>query len=88
MSLPANARMTISRDPAWDLISVDIAADGSFEIGSLPPETYEIRLAATGLEFDTDRLKYQPLRNKSFGIYLGQSKDDLRIPLKAATTDR
>jgi hypothetical protein len=82
VSLPQNARLAFGRDPAWDLVSAEIQEDGRFEIGPLPPETYEVRLSAKGLEIDTANMNYQPLRYQSFGIALRESLLDLRIPLQ------
>jgi len=79
---PAHARLTISRDPAWDLISVPIATDGRFQIRGLPSETYTLGLAADNLQIESARLKYQSLGNNQFGIRLKASLDSLVIPLQ------
>ena len=79
---PAHARLTISRDPAWDLISVPIATDGRFQIRGLPSETYTLGLAADNLQIASERLKYQSLGNNQFGIRLKASLDSLVIPLQ------
>lgn len=80
--VPAHARLTISRDPAWDLISVPIASDGRFQIRGLPSESYALGLAADNLQIEPARLKYQSLGNNQFGIRLKASLDNLVIPLK------
>lgn len=84
MPVPKKAKLSLGRDPAWDLISVDIDADGRFEIGALAPETYEVRMQLKGLALDAEELNYQLLNQQSFGIRLTSSLDDLRIPLKTS----
>jgi hypothetical protein len=80
-TLPANVKITLGRDPAWDLIAAPVGKDGSFAIDGLPPEAYEIRIAAKGFEIDGGRLPYQVLSEQSFGLRLRQSIEDLRIPV-------
>jgi hypothetical protein len=80
-SAPAHAKLSVERDPAWDLISVDIQKDGRFEIGGLPPEVYQLRLVTPGLEIDSSRLNYQSTGPNQFAIALKDSLDDLKIPV-------
>jgi len=80
-TLPPNARLAFDRNPAWDLISIPIAGDGSFFLAGIPPETYTVRLAIPGMTLDTSRLGYQVVEAGSFGIRLRESVSDLRIPL-------
>jgi hypothetical protein len=80
-SLPADTRITLGRDPAWDLIAVPVAKDGTFAAEGLPPETYEVRVAAKGFVIDGARLPFQVLRGQSFGVRLRESIADLHIPL-------
>jgi hypothetical protein len=79
---PANARLSLGRDPAWDLVAVNIESDGRFAIGGLPPETYEVGLSSQGYAIDTAALNYQTLRNNDFGLRLEKSLSNLEIPLK------
>ncbi len=79
--LPADTKLVISRDPAWDLIAIPLASDGSYTVNGLPPETYELRIAARGFEIDSKRMHYQSLGPQSFGIHITNSVDDLRIPV-------
>jgi len=69
------------RDPAWDLIAVSVAKDGTFAVEGLPPETYEVRVAAQGFVIDGTRLPFQVLHAQSFGMRLRESVADLRIPV-------
>jgi hypothetical protein len=81
VTLPEDTRITLGRDPAWDLIAGPIGKDGSFSFAGLPPETYTIRLATGGIELDPSRLKYQVLDKNAFGLRLTESIDNLAIPV-------
>jgi hypothetical protein len=80
--LPANLKLSLGRDPAWDLVAFPVTADGTFEMTGLPRETYEVRLADRELVLDTRELEYQPMGPASFGLYLDSSLDDLTIQVK------
>jgi len=82
--LPPHAKIVLSRDPAWDLISAPLAADGRFEFSGLPPETYAVRVTVGGLRLNGDKLPYQRVDAQSFGIRLRESLTDLRIPMEIA----
>lgn len=81
LALPADAKITLGREPAWDLIAIPIEKDGSFVADGLPPESYSVHIAAKGFEVDPDRLSYQVLGPQRFGIRLRESLADLKIPL-------
>lgn len=83
-AVPPNTKITLGRDPAWDLIAVPVAADGGFVAEGLPPETYEVRVAIKGLAVDGTRLPFQVLGEQSFGLRLREGVSDLTIPLTAA----
>jgi hypothetical protein len=87
-TLPANSRLALGRNPAWDLVSIPIASDGSFTLAGVPPESYTVRLAIDGMLLDGARLPYQAMEVGTFGIRLKESVTDLRIPLLRATEDR
>jgi uncharacterized GH25 family protein len=80
-SAPAHAKLSVERDPAWDLVSVDIQEDGRFEIEGLPPEVYQLRLVTPGMEIDSSHLNYQSTGPNQFAIALKDSLDDLEIPM-------
>ncbi len=80
--LPDNLKLSLGRDPAWDLVAFPVAADGTFEMTGLPRETYEVRVADRELVLDTRELEYQPMGPASFGLYLDSSLDDLTIQVK------
>lgn len=80
--LPKNLKISLGRDPAWDLIGVPVQDDGSFEATGLPPETYEIRIGSPKLEIVADEVRYQMLSDASFGVRLRHSIDDLVIPVR------
>jgi hypothetical protein len=88
--LPPRSRLTLQRDPAWDLVSVDIQPDGAFNLTGLPPDTYEVHLATDKLEIDAAKMTYQIIsyRNQmpnQFGIAITQNKEGLHIPAKIMT---
>lgn len=80
--LPQHLKLAFGRDPAWDLVSVAVDEDGRFEINGLPPETYAVRLGDRSLVIDDQRVRYQMLRDSSFGLRLRKSMNDLKIPVK------
>ncbi|MFO0808339.1 MAG: carboxypeptidase-like regulatory domain-containing protein [Gemmataceae bacterium] len=82
--VPAGTKLALGRDPAWDLISVPVNADGSFVADGLPPETYEVRVPVRGFDIDGERMPFQMLERQSFGVRLRESVNDLRIPLVPA----
>ena len=81
ISLAPDAKLTLGREPAWDLIAVPIAEDGRFMFAGLPPETYTIHIANGGVSLDPSKLPYQILDDNSFGLRLTKSIDDLAIPV-------
>jgi hypothetical protein len=81
VTLPEDARLSLDRDSAWDLVGAKIESDGTFAIGGLPPETYSVRLGVQGIAIDTSRLNYQALQGNSFGVHLNKPLEDLHIPV-------
>ncbi len=86
--VPPGTRLALGRDPAWDLVEAPVAADGTFAIAPLPPEAYEVRVVAKGVDLDTERLSHQSLGPMSFGLRLDESMTDLIVPLKPAEPRR
>jgi hypothetical protein len=86
--LPRNAKIVLGRDPAWDLIAIPVSNEGAFVIDGLPPETYELQIAAKGIQFDAARVPYQMLGRESFGLRLRESIENLSIPLARAEPSR
>jgi hypothetical protein len=80
--LPKNLKLSLGRDPAWDLIGIPVNDDGSFEATGLPPETYEIRLGDPDLAIVADEIPYQILSEASFGVRLRDSIENLNIPVR------
>jgi hypothetical protein len=79
--LPPNTKISLGREPAWDLIAIPVAADGEFEIDGLPPEVYSVRVIAKGLRVDPSRIPYQIIGDSEFALRLKSSKEDLNISL-------
>ena len=59
-----------------------VLADGSFEVTGLPPETYEILIGSRDLVLAAEKLNYQMMGDRSFGIYVEKSVTELVIPVK------
>ncbi len=81
--LPANLQQSFGRNPAWDLIGIPVAEDGTFAATGLPPETYEIRVSSRDLVIVADEIPYQMMSESSFSVYVTEPIDDLVIPVKA-----
>ena len=82
--VPADVKMTLGRDPAWDLVPIEVDSAGNFQIDGLPPESYTVRLSADTLQLDTAELNHQSLGANAFGLRVDKSIDGLRIPLRPA----
>jgi len=78
--IPPGMKVVLGREPAWDLISVEVQADGSFAIEGLPPESYTVYVTAKNTKL-VSTLPYQVLGDREFGLRLDESLTDLRIPL-------
>jgi hypothetical protein len=48
--IPPRTRMLVSREDAWDSLSVDLDAEGRFEVGGLPTERYTLSIRLSGYE--------------------------------------
>lgn len=82
--LPADAKIRISRDLAWDWCDVATESDGSFAIRGLPPEVLTVSVMAKGFAVDISRLKFQSMGANRFALRLKEDRKDLVIPLRAA----
>jgi hypothetical protein len=83
-ALPQDTKIVLIRNPAWDLIEIPVREDGHFEISGLPPEAYELRIAARGYCIKPS-IPYQLLSDQSFGLSLKESIETLRIPVQASS---
>ena len=60
--------------------------DGEFELRSLPPEVYSVKVIAPGYELDPSRLRYQAIGPSEFGLRLrggAETKARVVLPMKA-----
>lgn len=74
--------LLLNRDPAWDLIKVPVATDGSFRIEGLPPEVYEIRLASNEFDLDADKIDSLLWTEKSIKRLIDTSISDVVLPIR------
>lgn len=81
-SLPKDLKLIFDREPAWDLISVPVAPDGTFAVTGLPPETYEIKVGSRELVIDHGATDRQLLSPTSVGVHADESITDLIIPVR------
>lgn len=86
-TLPAGAKLRVSRDPAWDWCEASLSADGEFKIRSLPPEVYSVSVITPGFEIDTSRMHYQVTGANEFGLRLRAENREspmyVVVPMKA-----
>jgi hypothetical protein len=89
-AMPDNAKLRLSRDPAWDWCEVSLTDGGTFEIRGLPPEVYSVSIIAPGFELDASRMRYQVTGAHDFGLRLRAASSDsdsrltyVVVPLKA-----
>jgi len=77
-----NVFLLFNRDPAWDLIKVSVASDGSFRIDGLPPEVYEIGLSSREFELDADKIDSLLWTEKSIKQLIDKSIGDFVLPIR------
>jgi len=85
VKVPPETQVSLGRDPAWDLIAVPVAEDGTFSVAPLPPETYVVNVVAKGFEVDPSGLGYQAIGATSFGMRVEESIKDLSIPMRRSS---
>jgi hypothetical protein len=81
--LPADAKIRIGRDMAWDWCDALIASDGTFAIQGLPPEVLTIGVTIAGFTVDNSRLRFQSVGENRFALRLREDRRDVVIPLLA-----
>lgn len=91
-TMPADAKLRLSRDPAWDWCEFALADGDKFQIRGLPPEVYSVSVIVPGFELDASRMRYQVTGPHDFGLRLrgdpmnGDSRlTYVVVPLKAKT---
>jgi hypothetical protein len=85
--VPADLKLSLGRDPAWDLIELPVDTTGRFEITDLPSEGYEVHMMSAGWGVDLSQMPFQPIRENTFALYLDRSREDLRIALRPSTEE-
>jgi beta-lactamase regulating signal transducer with metallopeptidase domain/protocatechuate 3,4-dioxygenase beta subunit len=74
--LPPKTRLLVSREEAWDTISVDAAADGTFFVGGIPPEVVTVTARVEGYRLSPKNRNFEPLNGFSLkGLVLGDVED-------------
>jgi hypothetical protein len=81
--LAGDAKLRISRDPAWDWCEFALASDGSFAVRGLPPEVLTVSIMASGFTLDGTRLRFQSVGDNRFALRLREDLNDLVIPMRA-----
>jgi protocatechuate 3,4-dioxygenase beta subunit len=86
--LPEGVKISLGRDPAWDLIELRVDDDGRFGISQLPPESYEVQVIFPGWNYGEPRwqpnlsqINFQGVRHGAFGVRLTTDLEDIRIPM-------
>ncbi|WP_068266934.1 hypothetical protein [Rubripirellula obstinata] len=74
--------LSLKRHPAWDLIEVPVASDGTFHITGLPPEVYEIQVATKAFDLDADKIDTLLWTEKSIKRLVEKSIDDFVLPIR------
>ncbi len=81
-SLPKDVKIVLGRALAWDWVTQDLGADGSFSFANLPPEPYSLKVVADGLLLDEDKQNYQCCSETSIALRLEKDIDDLSLHLR------
>lgn len=81
-NLPEGLKLTLNRDPVWDLIEVPVDREGRYSISGLPPETYEVIVNVDHLRIAASSQRFQLLKSNSIGVRLKQSLDAVEIKLE------
>ena len=77
-----NVTLLFNRDPAWDMIKIPVASDGTFRIDGLPPEVYEITLASGQFDLDADKIDSLLWAEKSIKRLIDKSINDFVLPIR------
>jgi hypothetical protein len=85
-ALPKDARLALHRQPAWESVAAPVAADGTFSIDGLPPESYEIEVPSKSLAIDAARTSYQLTQANAIGLRLRETTTDLVLPVMRVQT--
>lgn len=84
--MPAGTKLRVDREPAWDWCEALLSDDGEFELRSLPPEVYTVKVIVPGYELDPSRLRYQAIGPNEFGLRLrggAETRARIMLPMKA-----
>lgn len=76
---PSGAKISLSRDPAWDWSEAILSEKGDFTLPGLPPEVYTVTVHAPGFAIDGTQPNFQMTGESSFGIRLKPEKDPVKI---------
>lgn len=81
--LPQNYRLSIGREYAWDVQTIDVDEHGYFEIKGLPVnEAITVAVRLKGYSVDHTRTNLQVLGSISVGVFTEENLDHIEIFLK------
>jgi hypothetical protein len=66
-TIPAKTRLIISRNRAWDSLSVELRPDGEFEAQGIPAETVSLSIRVPGYIISPKNGSYEPANRRLMG---------------------
>jgi hypothetical protein len=85
--LPAETRVYVNREDAWDLMDFTLAPDGSFDLKGIPPEVISIGVRAPGYTVSAKNKSFDRVRgNRIIGVVTADTH--LEILLEPGTFQR
>ena len=77
--VPANTRLLLSREEAWDSQSIVVAADGSFAFAGVPEEPVTINARIPGYRLASKRNHFQQVQPWAVALFVDADKSGLEL---------